>query len=92
MPLSSYNSHAQRFRENEQLSHSFGFYFFVCLFAEQLEAKNKTLLHQTADKQKFECIHCLLRAFLYLMSTAEPEDIKMFLTIRQWGGRLPINS
>ena len=87
MTLSSYNPCAQRFRGNQQLTQSFFF-----LFAEQLGAKNKTLLHQTADKQKSEYIRYLLRAFLYLMSTAEPKGVKMFLAIRQWGGGLSNNS
>lgn len=42
-------------------------------FAEQLGAKNKTILHQTADKQKSEYISYLPGALLYLMSSAEPK-------------------
>lgn len=86
MTSSNYNPCTQQFRGNQQLNQGLGFFFSP--FAEQLGAKNKTLFRQTADKQKSEYICCLLKAFLYLMSTAEPKASKMFLTIRHWGGEL----
>jgi hypothetical protein len=65
--------------------------FFFFSFAEQLGTKNKTILHQTTDNQKSEYICYLLRAFLYLTSTAEPKDVSVCLTFRQWQENYPIN-
>jgi hypothetical protein len=56
---------------SEEISSLTKVFFFS--FAEQLGAKNKTILHQTADKQKSEYISYLPRALLYLMSSAEPK-------------------
>lgn len=65
----SFNPRAQQFGGNQQLNQG----FFFSSFAEQLGAKNKTILHQTADKQKSEYISQLPGALLYLMSSAEPK-------------------